>query len=153
MTMRFVKTTSELKRALNDKVDTIVITDYKLGKTVQVIKAVKYAGLAIIAGGGAIAAASSWNPAGWLSGGVAGAAGVAVFASAASTVGAVGISGGVAALGVAAIVAVATLGTAALVMHKDYKLCIDTNAGGRFKGTENMKGNASFSMTLQRNNG
>lgn len=48
---RFVGNAKELKSALNDKADNIVITDRKLALAVRVIKSVTYTKLALIAGG------------------------------------------------------------------------------------------------------
>lgn len=48
---RFVGNAKELKSALNDKADSIVITDRKLALAVRVIKSVTYTKLALIAGG------------------------------------------------------------------------------------------------------
>lgn len=61
---RFVGKAKELKSALNDKADSIVITDRKLALAVRVIKSVTYTKLALIAGGAGVAAASFWNPVG-----------------------------------------------------------------------------------------
>ncbi|MBU0808982.1 MAG: hypothetical protein KKB36_14285 [Gammaproteobacteria bacterium] len=153
---RLVGNSKELKKALNDKVDNIVITDRKLAVVVRVIKAVTYTKLALIAGGVGVAAASFWNPAGLVSGGIAGASGLAVFATAAGTVGAAGISGGAAAVAVAAIATVGILGMAAMVMHKDYMLDIDSGAAGKVASTDDkptVGGRASFKMTLKRHDG
>lgn len=151
---RFVGNAKELKSALNDKVDNIVITDRKLALAVRVIKSVTYTKLALIAGGAGVAAASFWNPVGIVSGGVAGAGGLAAFAAAAGTVGAAGISGGVAAVAVAAIATVGVLGLAAMVMHKDYALTIDGGAKGKATTSDDkpdVNGKLSFSMSLKRN--
>lgn len=151
---RLVGNSKELKKALNDKVDNIVITDRKLAIVVRVIKAVTYTRLVLIAGGAGVAAASFWNPAGLISGGIVGASGLAVFATAAGAVGAAGISGGAAAVAVAAIATVGMLGMAALVMHKDYMLAIDSAAAGKVASTDDkptMAGKGSFKVTLKRN--
>lgn len=151
---RLVGTTKELKKALNDKIDNIVITDRKLAVVVRVIKAVSYTKLALIAGGVGVAAASFWNPAGLISGGIAGAGGLTAFALAAGGVGAAGISGGTAAVAVAAIGTVGLLGLAAMVMHKDYALDIDSGAAGKYASTDDkptVGGKASFKMSLKRN--
>jgi hypothetical protein len=151
---RLVTNTKELKKALNEKVDNIVITDRKLAVVVRVIKSVSYTKLALIAGGAGVAAASFWNPAGLVSGSIAGASGLTVFAIAAGGVGVAGISGGTAAVAVAAIGTVGLLGLAAMVMHKDYALEIDGGAGGKLaSSTDNptVAAKTSFKMTLKRN--
>ncbi|MCE4069543.1 MULTISPECIES: hypothetical protein [Pseudomonas] len=151
---RFVGNAKELKSALNDKADNIVITDRKLALAVRVIKSVTYTKLALIAGGAGVAAASFWNPVGAISGGVAGASGLVAFGAAAGAVGATGISGGAAAVAVAAIATVGVLGLAAMVMHKDYALSIDGGANGKATTTDDkpdVNGKFSFKMTLKRN--
>lgn len=151
---RFVGNAKELKSALNDKADNIVITDRKLALAVRVIKSVTYTKLALIAGGAGVAAASFWNPVGAISGGVAGASGLVAFGAAAGAVGATGISGGAAAVAVAAIATVGVLGLAAMVMHKDYALSIDGGANGKATTADDkpdVNGKFSFKMTLKRN--
>ncbi|MGC4009359.1 MAG: hypothetical protein QM805_10425 [Pseudomonas sp.] len=151
---RFVGNAKELKSALNDKTDNIVITDRKLALAVRVIKSVTYTKLVLIAGGAGVAAASFWSPVGIVSGGVAGASGLAAFGAAAGTLGAAGISGGTAAVAVAAIATVGVLGLAAMVMHKDYALTLDGGANGKATATEDkpdVNGKVSFKMTLKRN--
>lgn len=151
---RFVGNAKELKSALNDKADSIVITDRKLALAVRVIKSVTYTKLALIAGGAGVAAASFWNPVGAIFGGVAGASGLVAFGAAAGAVGATGISGGAAAVAVAALATVGVLGLAAMVMHKDYALSIDGGANGKVTTTDDkpdMNGKFSFKMTLKRN--
>lgn len=151
---RIVSTAKELKAALNDKIDNIIITDRKLGLCVQVVKKVTYTKLALVAGAAGVAAASFWSPLGPASAAIAGVSGFAAFSGAAVGVGAAGISGGTAAIAVAAIGIVGVLGLAAMVMHKDYAMTISTSAGGKVNGDKDKPkagGNAAFNMTLKRN--
>ena len=151
---RLVGNAKELKKALNDKVDNIVITDRKLAVVVRVIKAVTYKKLALIAGGVGVTAATFWSPVGIISGGVAGASALTAFAFAASGAGAASISGGAAAVAIAAIGTVGVLGLAALVMHMDYELDLDSNAAAKYTttdGTPSMGTKGSFKMSLKRN--
>lgn len=156
-TSRYVSTAKELKKALDDKVDWIVITDKKLAFAAKVIKKVGYktlAGIAVMTG---VAAVAAWNPVGWSAGAATGTVGAVAFTSAIASVGGVGaagISGGTAAaIGVVAVV-IGGLGLSALVMHKDYSLEIDSSAGGKVAPTDDkpaVKGKGSFKMTLKRN--
>lgn len=154
---RYVSTAKELKKALDDKVDWIVITDKKLAFAAKVIKKVGYKTLAGIAATAGVAAVAVWNPMGWFAGAAAGTAGTVALTSAVVSVGglgAAGISGGTAAaIGIVAVV-IGGLGLSALVMHKDYALEIDSSADGKVDSTGDkpaVKGNGSFKMTLKRN--
>lgn len=156
-TSRYVSTTKELKKALDDKVDWIVITDKKLAFATKVIKKIGYKTLAGIAGVAGVAAFAAWNPIGWGAGagaGIGGTVAVSYAVAAAGGAAAAGISGGtVAAIGIVTA-ALTVLGLSALVMHKDYHLDIDTSAGGKVDPTGKqpvVNGNGSFKMTLKRN--
>ncbi|MFV3385151.1 hypothetical protein ACNFCJ_06820 [Pseudomonas sp. NY15364] len=157
---RYVSTAKELKKALDDKVDFIVITDKKLAFAARVIKATGYKALAVTAAAAGVAAVSIWNPAGWFSGAAAGTAGATALISGFTAIGGVGaaaaagISGGTAAVLGTVVVVLGVIGLAALVMHKDYHWEIDSSAGGKIDSSEATpaaKGNASFKMTLKRN--
>lgn len=156
-TSRYVSTAKELKKALDDKVDWIVITDKKLAFVAKVIKKIGYKTLAGIAGIAGVAAFAAWNPIGWGAGagaGIGGTVAVSYAVAAAGGAAAAGISGGtVAAIGIVTA-ALTVLGLSALAMHKDYHLDIDTSAGGKVDPTGEqpaMKGTGSFKMTLKRN--
>lgn len=147
---RIVSTTKELKKALDDKVDHIVISDHKLALGVRVIKAISYKKLAMIAGGASLVAASIWNPVGWLGAAAGGAAGVGIVASA---VAAAGITTGTAAVIISVSAMIAGLGLAALVMHMDYEFEMDTSASGaasQGKDAASVKGKAGFKAGLKR---
>lgn len=156
---RIVGSAKDLKKALDDRVDSIVITDRKLAFAVRVIKATKFKYLAVALGAGGAAAIGFWNPAGWLSGATAGATGATALTLGVTAVGgtsaatAAGISGGVAAVLISVVIVLGVLGLAALVMHKDYYCEIDTSAGGNVdsSGASPLSGNAAFKMTLKRN--
>jgi hypothetical protein len=157
---RYVGTATELKKALDDKVDNIVITDKKLAFAVRVIKGTGYKTLAVIATAAGAAAVGFWNPMGWFSGAAAGTAGAAALttsyfvAGGAAAAATAGITGGTAAVLATVVVVLGVLGLAALVMHKDYALDIDTNASGKVgsSGVEpEISGNGGFKMKLKRN--
>lgn len=157
---RYVGSAKELKKALNDKADHIVITDKKLAFAVRVIKSITYAKLAIIATGAGVAAVGFWNPGGWGAGAATAVTASGFVASGITAVGgaaaisAAGITGGTAAVIVASISVLGVLGLAALAMHKEYDLNIDTSASGKV-GTsgENPEagGSGAFKMSLKRN--
>lgn len=159
-TSRYVSTAKELKKALDDKVDWIVITDKKLAFATKVIKKIGYKTLAGIAGAAGVAAVAAWNPMGWFSGAAATAAGAGavtagfVAAGGAAAAATAGISGGTAAVLATVTVVLGILGLSVLVMHKDYVLELDTSAGGKVDPTGKqpvVNGNGSFKMTLKRN--
>lgn len=143
---RIVSTTKELKKALDDKIDHIVISDHKLALGVRVIKAISYKKLAMIAGGAGLVVASIWNPVGWLGAAAGGVAGVGIVASG---VAAAGITTGTAAVIISVSAMIAGLGLAALVMHMDYEFEMDTSASGA-KDAASVKGKAGFKAGLKR---
>ncbi|HEJ2784869.1 TPA: hypothetical protein SL223_002454 [Pseudomonas aeruginosa] len=156
---RDVGNAKELKKALNDKTDHIVITDKKLAFAVRVIKSITYAKLAIVATGAGVAAVGFWNPAGWGAGAATAVTASGVVASGFTAVGgaaasAAGITGGTATVIVASISVVGVLGLAALTMNKDYAFDIDTSASGKV-GTSGDNpeagGRGAFKMSLKRN--
>ena len=156
---RYVGNAKELKKALNDKTDHIVITDKKLAFAVRVIKSITYAKLAIVATGAGVAAVGFWNPAGWGAGAATAVTASGVVASGFTAVGgaaasAAGITGGTATVIVASISVVGVLGLAALTMNKDYAFDIDTSASGKV-GTSGDNpeagGRGAFKMSLKRN--
>jgi len=160
LSSRYVGSAKELKKALNDNADYIVITDKKLAFAVRVIKSVTYAKLAIVATGAGVAAVGFWNPAGWGAGAATAVTASGLVASGITAVGgaaavsAAGITGGTAAVIVACISVLGVLGLAALVMHKDYDLDIDASTSGQV-GTSGEKpemgGSGAFKMSLKRN--
>lgn len=156
MSPRYVSTAKELKKALDDKADWIIITDRKLAFAARVIKKIGYKSLASLAALAGVAGVVAWNPMGWFAGAATGTAGGLVITTAfwsAGGAGAAGISGSTATLiGFIAFV-IAVLGLSALAMHKDYYLEIDSSAGGAVDpaGKSGAKGAGSFKMTLKRN--
>ncbi len=157
---RYVGNAKELKKALNDKADHIVITDKKLAFAVRVIKSITYAKLAIVATGAGVAAVGFWNPAGWGAGAATAVTASGFVASGFTAVGgaaaasAAGITGGTATVIVASVSVVGVLGLAALAMHKDYSLDIDTSASGKVDTSgekPKVGGSGAFKMSLKRN--
>ncbi|GLZ27641.1 TPA: hypothetical protein MXU26_004832 [Pseudomonas aeruginosa] len=157
---RYVGNAKELKKALNDKTEHIVITDKKLAFAVRVIKSITYAKLAIVATGAGVAAVGFWNPAGWGAGAATAVTASGVVASGLAAAGgaaaasAAGITGGTAAVIVASISVLGVLGLAALAMHKDYALDIDTSASGKVDNSgekPEVGGSGAFKMSLKRN--
>lgn len=71
-----VSSKEELKQAINDKVERIVITDAALATHIRVVKTsskwVLAAAIAAVVGTG-VAVTNFWNPAGWVGGAAAGA--------------------------------------------------------------------------------
>jgi len=157
---RYVGNAKELKKALNDKTDHIVITDKKLAFAVRVIKSITYAKLAIVATGAGVAAVGFWNPAGWGAGAATAVTASGVVASGLAAAGgaaaasAAGITGSTAAVIIACISVLGVLGLAALAMNKDYAFDIDTSASGKV-GTSGDNpeagGRGAFKMSLKRN--
>lgn len=156
---RYVGNAKELKKALNDKTDHIVITDKKLAFAVRVIKSITYAKLAIVATGAGVAAVGFWNPAGWGAGAATAVTASGVVASGFTAVGgaaasAAGITGSTAAVIIACISVLGVLGLAALAMNKDYAFDIDTSASGKV-GTSGDNpeagGRGAFKMSFKRN--
>lgn len=137
---RLVSTTKELKKALDDKVDSIVITDSKLATSVRVINKIPLKTLSAIAVGSGVVVANSWNPLGWIGAGIGGAASAGIVAAA---VGAAGITAGTAVVATAAIAVIGGLGLAALVMHNKYDLDTGFALGG--SANEGKKTGASAS--------
>lgn len=64
--IEYVSTREELKRALENKSDYIVITDKSLAKNVSIVKSASYAALAATIAGSGVTATMWWNPVGWV---------------------------------------------------------------------------------------
>lgn len=133
---RWVATKEQLKSALKERADTIVITDKGLATSVRITMSVKKSALVMVAGAGAVVAANAWNPVGWV--GAAGLAGTL------STLGGGALASGVAAGGVsgtavliAAIGAMTVLGSLLLVMHNEYEI---EAKGNGFASSKNAAG-------------
>ena len=135
-----MSTTKELKKALDDKVDSIVITDSKLATSVRVINKIPLKTLSGIAVGSGVVVANGWNPLGWIGAGIGGVASAGIVAAA---VGAAGITAGTAVVATAAIAVIGGLGLAAMVMHNKYDLDTGFALGG--SASEGKKTGASAS--------
>ena len=138
-----VRTKEELKKALEQRVDRIIIMDDGLAKRSKSVKSVKKAVVVAVAAGAGVAALNWWNPLGWGVGAATAGAVIgthALAAGAAATAG--GVSGGVA---IAGIIALAYLGTLLLVMYNDY----DLEMGGKASGgipEQGVSGAGKFSL-------
>lgn len=148
---RLVSTAKELKKALEDKVDNIVITDSKLATSVRVINKIPLKTLSAIAVGSGVVVANGWNPLGWIGVGVGGVASAGIVAAA---VGAAGITAGTAVVATAAIVVIGGLGLAVVVMRNQYDLdagfSLGSNASEGKKTGASASANASGHVRLTR---
>ena len=130
---RRVANKDQLKSALLDKADVIVITNEQLARNVRLAKhAKKGVAIAVMAGAG-VAAANWWNPVGWAG---AGAVGLSTATYAIASGGAVGLSTGATVVSVTGIIALAGLGTLFMVMYNDYEM------EGKAGASAGMKSNA-----------
>jgi hypothetical protein len=125
-----VSTKDELKQAINDKIERIVITDAALAKHIRVVKSsakwVLTAAIAAAVGTG-VAATNFWNPAGWAGGATAGVI----------TMG-LGAAGAAGAVDATLITAIIVLGLSATILYAIYSN-YDVKGGGKItlpNGTE-----------------
>jgi len=63
---RYVSTREQLKSAIDDKVDYIVITDSDLAKKVKTVKTASKTALYAALGACGVGVANIWNPLGWI---------------------------------------------------------------------------------------
>lgn len=107
-----VSSKAELKQAINDKVERIVVADPALAKHIRVVKTsskwVLAAAIAAVLGTG-VAATNFWNPAGWAGGATAGMATMGLTAA-----------GAAGALDASVIGAIAVLGLSASILYAIY---------------------------------
>ena len=145
---RTVSTTKELKKAIDDKIDDIIITDAKLATCVKVASNIPYKTLAAIIGMAGASAVAFWNPVGWFGAAAGSAAGVGVVASA---VAAAGITTGTAAIIGGVLVLLAALGISALAMVKDYDFEAGFSASSSGLEGGIPKGKTSAHLKIKRN--
>jgi len=109
---RIVATKEQLKAALKERADIIVITEEGLARNVKAAKGVKKAVVVGILAGTGIAATNAWNPVGW--------AGIGIAA---------GITAAGASVAITAILALTFLGSLFMIMYNDYEA--EGKAGGK----------------------
>ncbi|WP_338919262.1 hypothetical protein V0M98_17760 [Pseudomonas silesiensis] len=141
-----VRTKEELKTALEQRVDRIIIMDDGLAKRIRGVKAAKKAVVVAVATGVGVTALNWWNPLGWGAGAATAGAVIGTHAFAAAT-GAAATAGGVSggAVAITGIIAMAYLGTLLLVMYNDY----DLEMGGKASGgipEQGVSGAGKFSL-------
>lgn len=109
---RRVATKEQLKSALKERADVIVITDVGLARNVRIAKGAKKGIVIGVLAGAGIAAANAWNPVGWAGAGIA-----------------AGLTAAGASVAVTAILALTFLGSLFMIMYNDYEA--EGKAGGK----------------------
>lgn len=119
---RRVATKEQLKAALQERADVILITDESLARNVRLAKGVKKGAVAGVLAGAGIVATNAWNPVGWAGAGIA-----------------AGITAAGASVAITAILALTFLGSLFMIMYNDYE------AEGKIGGKVGVKSKVSSS--------
>lgn len=109
---RRVATKEQLKAALKERADVIVITDEGLARNVRLAKGVRKGVVVGVLAGVGIVATNAWNPVGWAGAGIT-----------------AGITAAGASVAITAILALTFLGSLFMIMYNDYEA--EGKAGGK----------------------